>query len=117
MKKQSLFTVLAIAASLALPACSSTKNHEPKVEREVVSGDPATGNYVEVLTEKGWGFNKKTTVTHSTEVARVNGPIKNPGQTVRTVTEKNERTVIRDGKKKVEKSQTSSRSVIPAAKN
>lgn len=116
MKKQALFTAIAIVASMALPACSSTKHHEPKVEHEVISGDPATGNYVEVLTEKGFGFNKKTTVTHSTEVERVAGTVKNPGQTVRTVKETNVRKVIKDGKEKIEKSETQSRSVIPAPK-
>lgn len=115
MKAQSIFTVFAITAAFALPACSSHKpTSEIKTDRQVVSGDPATGNYVEVVTETGKNYSKKTTVTHTVTKTPIPAGVKiNPNVTTRTIQETNVRKITKDGKTKVEKSSNSSHTVTP----
>lgn len=118
MKVQSLFTAFAVTAALALPACSSHKaKSEVEVDRQVVSGDPATGNYVERVTEKGKNYSKTTTVTHSVAKERLPaGVVVNPNVTKHSVKETNVRKVTKKGKTHVEKSSTESHSVTPVTK-
>ena len=117
MKAQSIFTAFAITAALALPACSSDKpKSEIQVDRQVVSGDPATGNYVERVTEKGKNFSKTTTVTHSIAKERLpEGVVVDPNVTKHSVKETNVRKVTKKGKTHVEQSSTESHSVTPVA--
>ena len=118
MKAQSIFTAFAITAALALPACSSHKpKSEIEVDRQVVSGDPATGNYVERVTEKGKNFSKTTTVTHSVAKEAVPAGVAiDPNVTKHSVKEVNVRKVTKEGKTHVEKSSTESHSVTPVKK-
>ena len=117
MKAQSIFTAFAITAALALPACASHKPKGPEIDRQVVSGDPATGNYVERVTEKGANFSKTTTVTHSVAKEAVPaGVVIDPNVTKHSVKEVNVRKVTKKGKTHVEQSSTESHSVTPVAK-
>lgn len=116
MKVQSIFTAFAVTAALALPACSSHEKpkSEVQVDRQVVSGDPATGNYVERVTEKGKNFHKTTTITHSVATERLPAGTKiDPNVTKHSVKETNVRKVTKKGKTKIEKSSTESHSVTP----
>lgn len=117
MKAQSIFTAFAITAALALPACSSDKpKNEIQVDRQVVSGDPATGVYVERVTEKGKNFSKTTTITHSVATERVPAGVAiDPNVTKHSVKETNVRKVTKKGKTHIEKSSTESHSVTPVA--
>jgi len=118
MKAQSIFTAVAITAALALPACFHHNDKKSiETDREVISGDPATGNYVEKVTEKGHNFSKTTTVTHSVVKEPVPAGVKiDPNVTKHSVKETNVRKVIKDGKAHVEKSSTESHSVTPVKK-
>ena len=115
MKVQALFTAFAVTAALALPACSADKpKSEIQVDRQVISGDPATGNYVERVTETGKNFKKATTITHSVKKERLPAGTKiDPNVTKHSVKETNVRKITKKGKTHIEKSSTESHSVTP----
>jgi hypothetical protein len=116
MKAQTLFTAAALAATLMLPACAShEKSSDVKVSHELVSGDEASGNYVERVTEKGSNYSKTTLVTHSVTTQTVPDGSINPNVTTHSVKETTVRKVTKDGKTKIEKSATESHSVTPVA--
>jgi hypothetical protein len=119
MKVQSILTLFAVTAALALPACASHKKDgsDIKTEREVISGDVNSGNYVERVTEVGPNFSRTTTVTHSVETAVVPAStIKHPNSTVRSVKERTVRKVMKDGKIKVEETASQNQTVTPNKK-
>ena len=118
MKAQSLFTAAAIAATMMLPACASHhKGTDVKTSHEIISGDQASGNYVERVTEKGSNYSKTTLVTHSVSTQQVpDSAAIDPNVTKRSVKETNVRKVTKDGKTKVEQSSTESHTTVPAAK-
>jgi len=117
MKAQTLFTAAAIATALMLPACAhKNKTSDVKTSHEIVSGDEASGNYVERVTETGKGYSKTTLVTHTVATQQVPDGSVNPNVTTHSVKETNVRKVTKNGKTKVEKSATESHSVTPIAK-
>ena len=117
MKVQSLFTAAAIATALMLPACAhKAKTSDVKVSHEVVSGDEASGNYVERVTEKGPNYSKTTLVTHSVKTENVPDGTVNPNVTTHSVKETNVKKITKNGKTKIEKTANESHSVTPVAK-
>ncbi|MDB5478174.1 MAG: hypothetical protein JWM96_669 [Alphaproteobacteria bacterium] len=116
MKIQSFLTVAAIAVSLALPACMyhDAAVNDIQTDRKVISGDPATGNYVEEVTERGPNYSKTTSVTHSIATKQVDpATVKNPNATTHTVKETNVRRVMTPEGIKENKTATESHSVTP----
>ena len=117
MKIQSLLTAAAISASLILPACAhKEKSSDVKVSHEVVSGDEASGNYVERVTEKGPNYSKTTLVTHSVKTENVPDGTVNPNVTTHSVKETNVKKITKDGVTKVEKTANSKNYVTPVTK-
>lgn len=116
MKIHAILTAAAITAAFALPACSSTKHEGPQIDRQVISGDPATGNYVERVTETDKNYSKTTTITHSIAKERLPEGVKvDPNVIKYSVKETNVRKVTKKGKVHIEKSSTESHSIKPVA--
>ena len=117
MKVQTLFTAAAIAASLMLPACAhKEKGSDVKISHEIVSGEEASGNYVERVTEKGANYSKTTMVTHSVKTENVPDGTINPNVTTHSVKETNVKKITKNGVTKVEKTANSKQFVTPVTK-